>query len=278
MDAARRLRPGRYWGRTVRAVPVGELLLTETEYSPGARIPRHGHDCAYACFVRRGGFSERIGRRRRECGPQTFAFHPPGEEHLEQIHDAPVLSFNVELRPGWVERATGAPDASRALAAYDARPGGRVSWLAAALYREFRSGAPSPLVLEETVVALLAEAAGGAGAEVPAGPPPGWLADVVDRLHDELATPPDLADLAATAGVHPVHLAQSFRRRFGTSVGEYRRRLQIGAACRALARSDDSLAAVGAAAGFFDQAHLTRTLKRYTGFTPARYRALFRDP
>ena len=278
MDTLRRLRPGRYYGRTLREVPAGELLLTETEYAPRARIPRHEHDCAYVCFVRQGGFSERYGRRRRECGPQTLAFHPPGEEHLEHIHDTRVLSFNIELPPGWIERVTGVPDATGALAAFEDEPGGRLSWLAAALFREFRSPAPSPFVLEESIATLLAEAAGESAPRPGAGASsPGWLEDVRERVHEEFATPADLADLAATAGVHPVHLAQSFRRRFGVPVGEYRRRRQIGRACRALAGADDPLAEVGAAAGFFDQAHLTRTMKRYTGFTPARYRALFRE-
>ncbi len=82
--------------------------------------------------------------------------------------------------------------------------------------------------------------------------------------------------LAREANVHPVYLARAFRRFFRHSVGEYVRILRMREACRRLADSDEPLADVSLATGFFDQSHLTRHFKRQLGTTPARFRRLVR--
>lgn len=274
MSSETRLRAGRFYGRVVHERTATGLRFNETVYEPFARIPRHAHDRAYICFVRHGEYTERYGGRRRECGPQTLAFHPPGEEHAEHMHAAAVRSFNVELEDRWIDRlgaSLGAPLPG------ESAPGDRVSWLASALYREFRAGADA-CRLERLTSDLLEELAAPSGpllATSPSRRP--WLERVRARIDADPAAPLRLTDLADEANVHPVHLAAEFRRRFGMSIGDYRRRLRIGRACRDLARSERPLASVASDVGYYDQPHFTRTFKRTTGFTPARYRALFRD-
>jgi AraC family transcriptional regulator len=73
--------------------------------------------------------------------------------------------------------------------------------------------------------------------------------------------------------VHPIHLARTFRARYGISVGEYGRRVRIEWAAAEIARGESSLAAVATEAGFADQSHFTRLFRRYVGTTPARFRA-----
>ena len=84
-----------------------------------------------------------------------------------------------------------------------------------------------------------------------------------------------LEEIAAVAGVHPVHLASVFRRHYGCTVGDAVRRLRIDYACRQLARSEVSLAEIALDAGFASQSHFTRTFRRLTGTTPAQYRKIF---
>jgi AraC family transcriptional regulator len=81
-----------------------------------------------------------------------------------------------------------------------------------------------------------------------------------------------LSELAEAVGVHPIHLARTFRARHGVSVGEYGRRVRIEWAAAEIARGQTSLAAVATEAGFADQSHFTRLFKRYVGTTPARFR------
>ncbi len=74
-----------------------------------------------------------------------------------------------------------------------------------------------------------------------------------------------------------MHFARTFRAAHGVSVGAYVHRLRAEYAARELARTSTPIAAIASAAGFADQAHLTRVFRRLTGATPARFRASFRD-
>jgi AraC family transcriptional regulator len=85
-----------------------------------------------------------------------------------------------------------------------------------------------------------------------------------------------LGEVAREVGVHPVHLAHEFRKFYRESVGEYARRLRLEAACRQIAQTNLSLSEIAANAGFYDQSHLSNTLKRHTGMTPAEFRSAAR--
>src|SRR6516164_8411719 len=99
-----RLPRGHFYGTTERHRRVGDLVLSETRYAPGLRLPKHNHEHAYICLVRRGGYAETYGTRQRECGPRTVAFHPPEELHAQHMHQAEVWSFNVELSTAWLRQ------------------------------------------------------------------------------------------------------------------------------------------------------------------------------
>lgn len=104
---------------------------------------------------------------------------------------------------------------------------------------------------------------------------PQWLEKVRNILEQRFAEPFKLSEIAAEAGVHPVHLAREFRKYYGTSVGEYLRKVRIEYACRELMGSNAAVTNIAFAAGFADQSHFSRTFKRLCGTTPGRYRGLF---
>jgi AraC-like DNA-binding protein len=70
--------------------------------------------------------------------------------------------------------------------------------------------------------------------------------------------------------VHPVHLVRSFSAAFGVAPHAYLTGRRVDLARKALLNGHPP-AEVAALAGFCDQAHLTRTFKRYLGVTPARF-------
>src|SRR5262249_8473367 len=180
-------------------------------------------------------------------------------------------SFKVELSPAWARRLGAPPELMGRPAEFQ---GGPAADLALRLYQEFRRPDPfSALVVEGLVLELLGTA-GRLAAQPPRGAAgPRWLARVREALHANLAQRPALTDLAALAGVHPVHLAAAFRRHSGCTVGQYLRQRRIEEARRRLAGSDAPLAEIALELGFADQSHFTRTFKSLVGLTPAAFRA-----
>ena len=101
---------------------------------------------------------------------------------------------------------------------------------------------------------------------------PDWAEKCGDLLHERFREPLTLAEIAASVGVHPVHLSRSFRRLHGCTVGEFLRGLRIRWAANALQRPRVLLADIALQAGFCDQSHFARTFRRYMGMTPGEYR------
>jgi AraC family transcriptional regulator len=247
-------------------------LLAEHSYRPGHRLPEHAHERAYFNLVLAGGYSERFGNARRECKPGCVLFHPAGELHSERMSSQGSRLFSVEALPSrsaWPHMGSCFEDPAEF-------HGGSLSRLASRLYRELRfSDAFSPLVVEGLVLELTAVRR-RIKSRVPAGLPPPWLTRAEAALRERFAVPPSLNELAAEVGVHPVHLARTFRVHFGCSVGEHIRQLRIEYACQALANSDNSIVFIALAAGFVDQSHFARTFKRLRGLTPGEFRNLQR--
>lgn len=264
-----RLPEGTFYGAERARRRIDGLLLTETAYGPGEELPRHDHARAYFCLVLRGGFTERDGRRTRECGPATVIFHSPGSDHSDRFGSKPSRCFNIELDALWIERMCELeerlPDGS---VAFRRR---RANWLAGHLYEEFLNDDPSGrLAIEGLALALLADAARiNGGAPRQASP---WIGRAVEMLRDASADPPGLAEIAAELGVHPVHLARVFRRRYGCSIGEYARRLKVERAARALRDTRLPIGRLAHQLGYADHSHFSRSFRRATGFSPTEYR------
>jgi AraC family transcriptional regulator len=237
-------------------------------------MPRHTHEPASFSLVLQGSYVETLGRKRFDCRPATVVFRPPEESHAVSFHDSEVRIFRVEVGGAWLERARECRLSWEGATEFAA---GSSQSLALRLYGEFRAADQfSALAVEGLALELLAEAGRACARTSKRRAPPAWLAEARDVLRERLGETFSLAELARRVNVHPVHLAHEFRRHFGTSAGEYARRLRVEEACRALAQTDLPLSAVAARSGFYDQSHLTNSFKRVTRMTPAQYRAFFR--
>src|SRR5262245_50181567 len=264
-----KLSRGHFFGHVLSSRKVGDFLLNETGYFPGARIPPHSHEEGYFCLVRRGTYSEAYGTRRRTCGPFTLAFHPPGELHSEIFDNQEVMSFNIEIPRAWVGRMGECAVTLDRSAGFAGGPGAAQ---ALKLEQEFRStDCASHLAIEGLILEIVAEACRLENREELDRP--AWLRQVREILHDRFSEALSLRDLAKLVDIHPVHMATAFKAHFHCTIGEYVRHLRIEYACRELEQSSKSLAEIASAAGFSDQSHLSRVLKERLGVTPTEYRA-----
>lgn len=103
--------------------------------------------------------------------------------------------------------------------------------------------------------------------------PPSWLTQARELLHGRFNDSLNLVEIANTVGVHPTHLARTFKKHYRTTMGEYVRRLRLDWATRQLSETEDSIAEIASSAGFYDQSHFSHLFKLHTGFTPAEFRA-----
>lgn len=260
-----------FYGAVRSRRQLAGLTLAETSYEPGVRVPSHAHENALCCLVLRGAFTERRGARSVVCEPDTIIFHPWDVPHAHDFHASGGGLFTVILGAGWRDRL-GEVGAGR-LASPIAVHRSRASWIARHLYEELhRDDTASALAAEGLALAVLAELVRPDTAGHYHDPGPRWLRQAEELLRARFLASVGLAEVAHAVGVHPVHLARTFRRHFGCTMGEYVRRLRIEFATRALLTSDVPLAAVAQAAGFADQGHFTRAFKAATGYTPGAYR------
>ncbi|MEA2336193.1 MAG: AraC family transcriptional regulator [Thermoanaerobaculia bacterium] len=255
----------------IRSRAVGDFVMTETRYGAGAMLPTHSHERACLVVVLRGTFDERYESRRRDGEPGIVIVRPEGEHHSDVFGDVGGRCLNVELAPAWLARVR---DCSPALTASATLAGGAL--FGRRLQEELtHADDASPLAIESLVLAILADGVRASARSATA--PPAWLHRVRESIHDDPTASITLANLAAEAGVHPVHLAMTFRRFFGRTVASYVRALRIELACRALTTSNAPLADVALNAGFSDQSHFGRIFRRTLGTTPAAFRAAARE-
>lgn len=248
---------------------IAGFRLVESVYPSGLKMAAHSHEPAFFSFVLRGAYTERSGKQTRTCVPSLLIFHPPDASHAVTFHNRDVGIFRLELKPQVLARVR---DDLLMEATVDFR-GGLAPSLAMRLYAEFqRMDKFSPLAIEGLALELVAEAARRTS-RVPDTRRPRWLERAREILHEQHLDAPSLSRLAEEVGVHPIYLARSFRKHYRCTVGEYVRRLRIETACREISASGKPLSEIATGAGFCDQSHFSNTFKRYTGMTPAEFRA-----
>nr|WP_297423351.1 helix-turn-helix domain-containing protein [uncultured Actinotalea sp.] len=103
------------------------------------------------------------------------------------------------------------------------------------------------------------------------------LSRVVALVHERLGEPVTVAEMAAAAGCSAAALDRRMRKVFSLSPRRYVLRARIDRAAALLTTTDEPIAAIATATGFYDQAVLTRTFGRLTGQTPAQYRRSSRE-
>ncbi|MDG2539537.1 AraC family transcriptional regulator [Dyella jiangningensis] len=249
------------YGHPDQVYRQGGLQVSATPYRAGDALPWHEHDEAYLCLVAAGTYVQQSSSGDMDCAPGLLLSHPQGHRHANRFgpRGARCISiFLTEATEGTARllsehRQLRLPDAGRLLDRIE---------------KELRAtDDAASLALQSAVLELVALACRAQGERRPA-----WLQRVLQRLHDDPLATPTLQELALLAGVHPSHLARSFQRAQGSTIGDYQRGLRIELARQALGDTRRSIADVAALAGFSDQSHFARVFKRVTGDTPRDYR------
>lgn len=265
-----RVPDGQYVGTTLARRESAGLILAETAYRPGVVVPAHVHGTPLVSSVLHGSMTEQHGRRAAICDAGSLIYQPPEEPHSHRFETG-ARCFIVQFGESWMSRME-EMEVLHPSAPLDLRRS-RANWLLDQIHHEFtQQDRAADLAIEGFSIALLSELArarnrGDEGAR------PAWLMRVVELLHMTLVQDLTMGDIAAAVEIHPVHMAKTFRRFYGCTMGEYVRRLRVERAKEQLASTDRPLSSVAFEAGFADQAHFSRVFKKLAGVTPSAFRA-----
>ena len=228
-----------------------------TCYGAASGMNAHSHDHHQLSFLLAGAIRERHGGREVETDLPSLCIKPAGLDHANDYgrDGAVILSVNIDpdselaawVGEDWAWQAR-RPDAA---------------W--SALIRLLDDPDLEAGDLLTDLLALTSDAG-------PDGLVPDWLVGLRDRLGDP-EDGADFAEMARDAGIHRVQASRSFVRHFAIPPSVYRTRCRVSRALGLLPRAD-SLAAIAAEAGFADQAHLCRTMRRQLGHSPRQMRQL----
>lgn len=203
-------------------------------------MPAHRHRESYAALVLDGVYAEASIDGRFSCSTGVLTVHPPWHAHADEFgaSGAVVLNFPMPVTDSLVSVKIPDPRALADLARQCPLEAGHAA-------------------LEE------------AKCHSPAAPA-AWLSSLVTLMCEE--TGDDIAGLALRCGVTPEHASRACRRWFGVGPSALRREGRLQRAMTLL-RQGASPSVAAMEAGFCDQPHLTRLLKRATGVTPAHFSA-----
>jgi AraC-like DNA-binding protein len=100
----------------------------------------------------------------------------------------------------------------------------------------------------------------------------GRLASVFAYIHDHLAEPIPVAQLARLTHMSASRFHAFFRQHIGCTPMNYIKKIRLNEACKNLMSNDDSIAHIAERLGFCSQFHFSREFKAYFKMTPSQYR------
>ena len=253
-------------GRTVKSYVGSDITVSRIQFDARQEIEPHSHK--HACFgiILAGTASETFDHRTFSLKRGSMLFRPAETVHRDRAGQGGADCVAIELTGDFVAR--------RGLGLNLSEPAERETeamvQFGARLLRQVQFDDDlTAMAIEGITLELLADY--GRYKE-PSHGPPAWLLRAREVIDDSPGRRLTLVEISHGAGVHPVHLAQVFRRHFGCTVGTYIRRRRIEAATIALRTSRRPIAEIALDCGFSDQAHLTSVFRAVMGITPAAYR------
>ncbi len=222
-----------------------------------ARVPEHSHDWPVACLFVIGAYTNHTELGEIAiAGPSTILYRA-GAAHRNDVSSAGFEQIEIEFDPAWLGCSHRGAPVRRWL-------GGSIGASAKSLARQCDQG-----LTEETLRTGLRRLMEGGAADT-FRPPPRWVSLVDRRLRANTAT--SVAALAEEIGRHPSWLGAAYKLSQGEGILETAARFRVERAARLLRETDLTLAKIASEAGFCDQSHMNRILRRVLGRTPSAVR------
>jgi AraC family transcriptional regulator len=235
-------------------------LLSLTSHRPDHDIPPHRHTNDYLCIVLTGGFAEQERAAWHERRAGSIFTHRAGETHHDRFGPAGAICVNLHFDAG-----EPAPDVQSVCSA-------SLKVASEKLAFELATSSREELVLASLAAEIMGDLRRPTSQRSDRCQ---WIDRLVQAISDDAARRWTLAELAAIAGRHPVHVAQSFRATTGMSLGAFQRMRRLTSLSLALRTRETPLAELAVEFGYCDQSHMTTEFGSAFGVSPGRYRSEF---
>lgn len=265
-----KLQFGEFYGLKRQQFKTTAFVFTKVESQVKKQVPIHTHENAHFLFVMKGEYEASVRNKKQSYSSPTVLYYPAGTTHSDRFQTTGGKFLTVSLTPETNEvllEGVNFFDYSKDFLHPE------ISLLGTRISGELQSPDHlSSIVLEALASELLGFAIRSRASR--AIKPPSWLKRAYELLNDRCNQDITVAEIAVTVGVHPLHLARTFRKFFNCSPGEYLRKRRIELASDLLQNSKKTLVEIALACGFADQSQFTRSFKQITGTTPSDFRRI----
>lgn len=254
----------------LRGISGNGFTVRLAQYPAGHRQKWHSHNHHGISFLISGGMRECVQRSEEDATPFSLVIKPAEVSHCDRVGPKGARLVQVTFEENcqlWPESCTDAHKNWRWL-----HKGPALREMVSLLALLLSNSSVPNTIAEEEIVNLLA---GVTDVEAVAqGPAPLWLRSIKQQLDETPQILLSVRQLADQAGVHAVYLSRAFRRYYGTSITQYRKRARFCLAAAALSSPDNNLCEIAHACGYTDHAHFCRDLRTLTGSKPSSIRDL----
>ena len=271
-----RLAAGAFFGDSYRSVATPSFQFSELQATvPERQVPLHTHETPHFILITSGVYVTAARNQRGLCSSGTLVFNPAGTTHRDCFRSRNGKFLSISPEAGMSRLLGRGSPVPQMLAGEGVRvPDDPL--IGDRIVSQLREGLePTAMILEGLGLELIGLVA-AIEDRTASRMAPRWLLLAKERLEDCFGDDLSIADLAASASVHPVYLARAYRRYFGCSPGEYLRRRRLLRVQGLLSGTDLPLVQIALQCGFSDQSQMTRSFSSTFGVPPARYRAMRR--
>ncbi|GHN01879.1 hypothetical protein WSM22_33680 [Cytophagales bacterium WSM2-2] len=257
-----------YFGSGLLEAEFDFFSLNLSRYTPNEAIEKHHHENSYVSLLLRGHYEEKSNSSAVSLSKNNVIFRPSLYDHTNTFSNKGGLCFNLEIKNNFEK-----------ILDYDIRLPRTATFfnhatIALPLYELFSlliNQDDSDLVYEKAIECLSSLTA---EAKISSSLP--WMNKLLNILDNETNHHHTIHSLSERVHVHPIYLANAFKKKTRLTIGEYQTKAKLKAACGLLLNSNKAVHEIAAASGFHDSTHFIRSFKHFFKSTPHQVRLLAR--
>ncbi len=258
-----KLSEGSYFGLECRPVENEYFKICLTNHENKSHIDKHCHSNPYLSLLVKGGYNEISDSSKISVKPGDILIRPSDYSHENNFLDESSICFNIELKEDFFKFIGTAnqlsfdmPDYADNLAIkkmlFDYKNGMDIDFQTEILVDFISNIFYVPIKKTNTK----------------------WVPEICAILDKETNKFHTLKELSDRVSLHPVYMTRQFKSVKGITIREYQMKAKLAKASSVLSSSRVKISAIAYDFGFYDNAHFTRSFKKFFGANPIQFRKL----